>query len=174
MVIDSFPSQSSFAASMGHESGGTSQPDFFLKPVAGSAARLAPRLHWAVSSKLALEMAIYSLTGNARSPFHAEPAQSLKLTVTLPGAKHCRKSPWRRLAKKGHEIWWEFNKRGSRRHTRRLLIDGNPYTVSEAKRRSASLIPLMPLGSTVPVHNGPLSLAIVLGCCTDPTTDFIT
>src|SRR2546423_458979 len=34
------------------ESEATSQPDFFLKPVAASAARLAPRLHWAVSSKL--------------------------------------------------------------------------------------------------------------------------
>jgi hypothetical protein len=75
VVIDSFPSQSRFAASMGHESGGTSRPDFFLKPVAGSAARLAPPTLDGVS-KLALEMAIYSLTGNARSPFHAEPAHS--------------------------------------------------------------------------------------------------
>jgi hypothetical protein len=47
-----FPASLIFAASMGHESRGTSQPDFFLKPVARSAARLAPPLHWAVSSKL--------------------------------------------------------------------------------------------------------------------------
>jgi len=65
-MIDSFPSQSRFAASMAHESGRTGQPDLFLKPVAVSAARLAPRRHWG----------IYSLPGRARSPFHAEPAQN--------------------------------------------------------------------------------------------------
>lgn len=51
VVIDSFPRliSSRFAVSMGHKSEGTRQPDFFLKPVAGSAGRLAPPLHGVVS-----------------------------------------------------------------------------------------------------------------------------
>jgi hypothetical protein len=57
VAIDSFPSQSRFAASMG----GTSQPDFFLKPVAASEA--CPTTLGGVV-RLALEMAIYSLVGN--------------------------------------------------------------------------------------------------------------
>jgi hypothetical protein len=48
--------------------------------------------------------------------------------------KAVNRSPGTRLAKKGHEIWWEFNKRGDRRYTGRLLVDGNLYTVSEAKK----------------------------------------
>jgi hypothetical protein len=62
--------------SMGYESG-TSQPVFFLKPVAISAGRLAhqpPTLDGVVQTG-PVEMAVYSLTGNVRSPFHDEPAQ---------------------------------------------------------------------------------------------------
>jgi hypothetical protein len=43
-------------------------------------------------------------------------------------------SPWTRLAKRGHQIWWEFHKEGDRSYTRRLLVDGQLYTVSEAKK----------------------------------------
>ena len=77
----SFPSQSRFAARTLCQWGmnrGTSQPDFFLKPVAASAGRLAhqpPTLGGVVQTG-PVEMAIYSLTGNAGSPFHAEPAQT--------------------------------------------------------------------------------------------------
>ncbi len=51
VVIDSFPwlISSRFAVSMGHQSEATRQPYFFLKPVAGSASRLAPPLHGVVS-----------------------------------------------------------------------------------------------------------------------------
>ena len=45
-----------------------------------------------------------------------------------------KKSPWTSLAKNGHEIWWEFNKRRERRYTGRLLVDGHLYTVNEAKK----------------------------------------
>jgi hypothetical protein len=56
MAVDSFPSQSGIAASMWHESGGTSQPDFFLKTVAGGLPRHYTGAVW---SKLGpLEMAI--------------------------------------------------------------------------------------------------------------------
>jgi hypothetical protein len=43
--------------------------DFFLKPVAGSAARLAPRLPLSGVVQTGPSKGLYSLTGNARSPF---------------------------------------------------------------------------------------------------------
>jgi hypothetical protein len=45
-----------------------------------------------------------------------------------------KRSPWTRLAKAGHEIWWEFDKRGAQSYTGRVLIDGRLYTVGEAKK----------------------------------------
>jgi len=45
-----------------------------------------------------------------------------------------KKGPWTRLAKQGHEIWWEFRK-GNAKYTGRLIIDDEQYPVSEAKRR---------------------------------------
>ena len=48
-----------------------------------------------------------------------------------------KKSAWTRLAKKVPEIWWEFNKRGDRSYTGRLIIHGQLYTVSEAKKSLA-------------------------------------
>lgn len=46
-----------------------------------------------------------------------------------------KKSPWTRLARQGHRIWWEFNKRGRKSYTGRLIIDGELYTVAEAKKK---------------------------------------
>ena len=79
-----------------------------------------------------------------------EPRPKLKITGETVAA-HCRiaeagdytyielitikSSPWTRLAKKGHEIWWEFHRDGDRRYTGRLIIDDQLYTVSEAKKR---------------------------------------
>lgn len=48
-----------------------------------------------------------------------------------------KKSLWTRLAKKGHEIWWEFNKGGKKSYTGRMIIDGEVYTVSQAKKKFA-------------------------------------
>lgn len=64
-------SQSRFAASMGHESGGARQPDFFLKPVAPSAARLAPRLHWAYGRMRSLCSLLHSGAGTVDALFTA-------------------------------------------------------------------------------------------------------
>jgi hypothetical protein len=85
---------------MAHESSGASQPDLFLKPVAVSAARLAPPRHCAAASKRAIEMAIYSLPGSARSPFHAEPAQvENEWRFKLTFAASARLDPLRQLRK---------------------------------------------------------------------------
>lgn len=78
-----------------------------------------------------------------------EPRPKLKITSETAAA-HCRiaeagdytyieqntikNSPWTRLAKKGHELWWEIHRGGDRRYTGRLIIDDQLYTVSEAKK----------------------------------------
>jgi hypothetical protein len=41
-----------------------------------------------------------------------------------------------RLAKRGHEIWWEFHKDGDRGYAGRLLIDVQLYPVGKAKKHS--------------------------------------
>jgi len=45
-----------------------------------------------------------------------------------------RNSGWGKLARKGHEIAWEFASPGGA-YTGRLLIDGQVYTTSEAARK---------------------------------------
>lgn len=55
---------------------GTSQPDLFLKPVVVSVAAPSAGRHRLRRCKLGRrELALYSLTGRANFPFHAEPAQ---------------------------------------------------------------------------------------------------
>ena len=43
-------------------------------------------------------------------------------------------SKWARLARKGHEIAWEFEESGGA-YTGRILIDGEIYTPSEATKK---------------------------------------
>jgi hypothetical protein len=43
-------------------------------------------------------------------------------------------SKWAKLARKGHEIAWEFEGRGGS-YTGRMLIDGEIYTPSEATKK---------------------------------------
>jgi hypothetical protein len=43
-------------------------------------------------------------------------------------------SKWARLARKGHEIAWEFDTPGGN-YTGRMLIDGEFYTPSEATKK---------------------------------------
>ena len=72
-----FPSQSRFAPrEPGSRDIGTIRPDFPLNQLQVQ-QRAVPTSHYIglCRSNWAVEMAIYSLTGNARSPFHAEPAQ---------------------------------------------------------------------------------------------------
>src|SRR5438045_2051069 len=59
--------------------GGTSQPDFFLKPVTTFCRARTNHYIGRCRPNWAVEMAVYSLTGNARSPFHAEPTQLRQL-----------------------------------------------------------------------------------------------
>jgi hypothetical protein len=58
----------------GFNPGGTSKPDFFLKPVASSAGRL-PRHYIGASSKLGHRNGYILADRERPSPFHAEPAQ---------------------------------------------------------------------------------------------------
>jgi hypothetical protein len=53
---------------------GTSQPDFFETSCASAGPCPPATTLGGVVQTGAVEMAIYSLTGNARSPLHAEPA----------------------------------------------------------------------------------------------------
>jgi hypothetical protein len=43
-------------------------------------------------------------------------------------------SKWAKLARKGHQIAWEFDNPGGR-YTGRLLIDGEVYTTAEATKK---------------------------------------
>jgi hypothetical protein len=43
-------------------------------------------------------------------------------------------SRWAKLARKGHEIAWEFEKPGGR-YSGRILIDGQIYSTSEATKK---------------------------------------
>lgn len=43
-------------------------------------------------------------------------------------------SKWARLARKGHEMAWEFDSPGGA-YTGRLLIDGEVYTTAEATKK---------------------------------------
>jgi hypothetical protein len=45
-----------------------------------------------------------------------------------------KRSKWSALAKKGHDIAWEFEGRGGA-YTGRMLIDGEIYTPGEATRK---------------------------------------
>jgi hypothetical protein len=52
----------------------------------------------------------------------------------LPGAKRGEASKWGKLARKGHEIAWEFDYWGGT-YTRRMLVDGEIYTPPEATKK---------------------------------------
>ena len=45
-----------------------------------------------------------------------------------------KNSKWAKLARKGHEMAWEFDRPGGA-YTGRLLIDGEVYTTSEATKK---------------------------------------
>ena len=45
-----------------------------------------------------------------------------------------KNSKWAKLARKGHEMAWEFENPGGA-YTGRLLIDGTIYTTSEATKK---------------------------------------
>ena len=45
-----------------------------------------------------------------------------------------KNSKWAKLARKGHEMAWEFSKPGGT-YTGRLLIDGTVYTTKEATKK---------------------------------------
>jgi hypothetical protein len=45
-----------------------------------------------------------------------------------------KKSKWAKLARQGHAMAWEFEKRGGS-YTGRLLIDGEIYTSAEATKK---------------------------------------
>jgi superfamily I DNA/RNA helicase len=66
---------------------GTSQPDLFLKPVVVSVAAPSAGRHRLRRCKLGRrESALYSLTGRANFPFHAEPAQDVIQAQNITGA----------------------------------------------------------------------------------------
>ena len=45
-----------------------------------------------------------------------------------------KRSKWATLARKGHDVAWEFDKPGGA-YTGRMLIDGEIYTLAEATRK---------------------------------------